>query len=373
MHHFDLLRQAISDPALLPILDKVKAAERLSAADGLVLSRTVDLNGVGCMANLVRERRHGERTYFVRNQHINYTNICSKHCRFCFFAKSPKDGGPTPYTLSTDEVKDSLERYGDAHVSEVHIVGGVNPRLPYGYYLDLLRTVRSVHPNACIKAFTAVELEQIREVSGNSMREVLEELRAAGLTTVPGGGAEVLSDRVHAALYPRKLSPAQWLEVSRQIARAGLSQYATMLYGHIETDEERIEHLVRLRELQDETGHLLAFTPLSFHPEGTYLASLPRPTGRDDLRQIALARLMLDNIEHIKTFWVMSSPSVSQVALAYGADDMDGTVQEYQITFDEGKIGDRRQHLTHDELLKLIRDAGRVPVERDGLYREVPQ
>ncbi len=367
----EILRRSIADSRLLPILDKVCAGERLSGEDGLLLLQTPDLTGVGTLASIVRQRLHGRRTYFVRNQHINYTNVCNKHCLFCYFARSPKDGGPEPYTLSADEVRRALERHGDGCVREVHIVGGVNPRLPYHYYLDLLATVRSARPRACIKAFTAVEIAQIAEAAGKSVSQTLAELKDAGLTAIPGGGAEVLSDRVHAELHPRKLTPDEWIAISREVAFAGLAQYATMLYGHIETDDERIEHLLRLRTLQDETGHFLAFTPLSFHPEGTYLEHLAGPTGQDDLRMIAVARLMLDNFPHIKTFWIMNTPPVSQIALSYGADDMDGTVEEYQITYEEGRFGDRRQHLTSEQLHRLIREAGYEPVERDGLYRAV--
>lgn len=367
----DLVELCITDPALRPIFERIVDGERLSREEGLTLARTPDLNGLGAMADFVRRRLHGNRTYYVRNQHINYTNVCNKHCLFCYFARSPKDGGPTPYLLAIDQVRDALLRYGDDSVREIHIVGGVHPRLPYDYYLDLISTVKATRPHACIKAFTAVELAQIAEVADKPLLEVLGELKAAGLEAVPGGGAEVLSERVHDELYPKKLTPSEWLAVSRHVAEAGLAQYSTMLYGHIETPEERVDHLVRLRELQDATGHFLAFTPLSFHPEGTYLEHLPGPTGEDDLRMIALARLMLDNIPHIKTFWVMNTVSVSQVALCYGADDFDGTIEEYQITFEEGRFGDRRQYLTREQMLQLIQEAGFVPTERDGLYREV--
>lgn len=366
-----LLLDAIHDRDLLPIAEKVLAGTRLSGKDGRTLLGSPDLNGVGALANHVRRRLHGVRTYFVRNLHVNYTNICNKHCRFCYFAKNPKDGGPEPYTLTVDEIRETVQAHPDDGLREVHIVGGVNPRLPYDYYLQLLRAVRDAKPNVTIKAFTAVELWQIAAVAGKPLPSVLAELREAGLNAVPGGGAEVLSERVHAELHPAKLTPEQWLDVSRQVAKAGIPQYATMLYGHVETPDERVEHLLRLRALQDETGHFVAFTPLSFHPEGTYLCHLPGPTGQDDLRLIAAARLMLDNIPHIKTFWIMNTPAVSQIALSYGADDFDGTVEEYQITYEEGRFGDRRQFLTPTEVTALIREAGYEPIERDGLYREV--
>jgi aminodeoxyfutalosine synthase len=369
----DSLVSRIADTALLPIAAKVLHGERLSFSDGCVLYGTDDLTGVGALANVVRERLHGRTVRFVRNQHINYTNVCNKQCRFCSFAANIPVGGPRPYTLSVRDIQAALLRYGDAPITEVHIVGGIDPRLPFSYYLDLLRAVREIRPDVHIKAFTAVELDQIARVSGLSLPDTLAELKKAGLSSVPGGGAEVLSDRVHRELHPCKLTPGEWLDIARAIARAGLPQYATMLYGHIETIEERVQHLILLRDLQDETGHLLAFTPLSFHPEGTDLAHLPGPTALDDLRAVAVARLMLDNIRHIKTFWIMNTPQVSQIALSYGADDMDGTVEEYRITFAEGRKGDVRQALSAEAMMRLISEAGFTPVERDGMYREVPQ
>ena len=359
------------DARLCAVAEKVQSGQRLDAADGLLLYQTDDLTGVGAIANSVRQRLHGPRTWYVRNQHINYTNVCNKQCRFCSFAANPGRGGPKPYSMSPEDVRAALLRYSDATITEVHIVGGIDPRLPYSYYLDVLAAVRAARPDVQIKAFTTVELDQIASVAGKPLPEVLSELKDAGLAAVPGGGAEVLSDRVHQLLHPCKLTPAEWLDVSRCVAAAGLTQYATMLYGHIETAEERVEHLLRIRELQDETGHLAAFTPLSFHPEGTALSELPGPTALDDLRAIAVARLMLDNVEHIKTFWIMNTPGVSQVALWYGADDMDGTVEEYRITFAEGRPGEVRQALSAEAMEALILEAGLVPVERDGAYREV--
>ncbi|MCC6730378.1 MAG: CofH family radical SAM protein [Chthonomonadales bacterium] len=355
---------------LADIRERVCAGERLGREDAVRLYTTPDLTSVGRMANLVRERRHGKRAYYIRNQHINYTNICNKHCKFCFFARNPRDGGPDPYLMSLDDVRVALRRHRDVPITEVHIVGGINPRLPYAYYLDLLAVIREERPGVHVKAFTAVELVEIARVAGKPLPKVLADLREAGLSSVPGGGAEVLSDRVHALLHPRKIGADDWESVAREVARAGLPQYATMLYGHVETVEERVDHLLRLRALQDETGHFLAFTPLSFHPEGTYLSDLPSPTGVDDLRAIAVSRLVLDNFAHIKSFWIMNSAQVSQVALWYGADDFDGTVHEYEITYPEGEIGRKEQVLTRRELLSLIAEAGREPIERDSLYRE---
>lgn len=361
----------ILDPELTPIGERVLAGERIDASDLLMLYRHPNLTAVAALANLVRERMHGDRTYYIRNQHINYTNICNKHCKFCYFAKNPKDGGPSPYLMSLDDVRAALRRHADVPITEVHIVGGIHPKLPYSYYLDLLHVVQEERPGVHIKAFTAVELDEIARVARKDLGEVLQELKAAGLASVPGGGAEVLSERVHALVHPTKIGPDRWVEVAREVARAGLPQYATMLYGHVETIEERVTHLVRLRELQDEIGNFLAFTPLSFHPEGTYLEHLPAPTGEDDLRAIALARLALDNIPHIKSFWIMNTPQVSQIALWYGADDLDGTVHEYEITYPENEMGNKHQVLTRQRLTRLIEEAGRTPIERDSLYQEV--
>jgi aminodeoxyfutalosine synthase len=251
------------------------------------------------------------------------------------------------------------------------MVGGINPRLPYEYYLDLLRTVKEIRPNAHIKAFTMVELVEIQRQAKKPLEEVLRDLMAAGLDSLPGGGIEILSDRVHQELFDRKLDGEGWMEVARTAARVGLTQYATMLYGHIETLEERAEHLVKIRALQDETRHFVTMTPLAFHPEGTDLEDLPHPTGVDDLRNIAVARLMLDNFAHIKSFWIMNTPQVTQLALWYGADDVDGTVHEYEITYKDGELGNKKQVLTRRQMVQLIEEAGRVPVERDSLYNEV--
>jgi aminodeoxyfutalosine synthase len=367
------IAERIVGAELMDVYEKVCAGQRLSFEDGALLYRTHNLSGVGYLANLVRERKNGDRAYYIRNQHINYTNICNKHCKFCYFAKNPKEGGPEPYLFSMDEVRLALRRHRSVPITEVHMVGGINPKLPYTYYLDLLRTVRDERPEIHIKAFTAVELVEIERVAKKPLAECLAEMKEAGLTSIPGGGAEVMSERLHGLLHPKKIGAEGWKRVARDIAAAGLPQYATMLYGHIETLEERVDHLVQLRELQDELCHFLAFTPLSFHPEGTYMDDLPGPTGQDDLRNLAVGRLMLDNFAHIKSFWIMNTAQISQLSLWYGADDIDGTIHEYEITYPEGHLGEKKQVLTRKELLKNIREAGRVPVERDSLYDVVPE
>jgi aminodeoxyfutalosine synthase len=351
------------------ILAKVEAGERLTREDGVSLFEHPDLTAVGHMANLVRERLHGAKTFFVRNQHVNYTNICNKFCKFCsFYAKK---GGPDPYEMSIEEVRRRLEWHRDAQITEVHMVGGINPRLKYGYYIDLVRAVKEALPGVHVKAFTAIEIEEIARVGKVSHEQALRDLVAAGLDSLPGGGIEVLSDRVHRELFGKKLDGEGWKSVARAAAKVGLTQYATLLYGTIETVEERVDHLVQLRELQDETGHFVCFTPLSFHPEGTDLPDVPPQTGYTDLRAIAVSRLMLDNFEHIKSFWIMNTPAVTQAALWYGADDADGLVHEYEITYKEGDFGNKSQALTHANMVAMIEEAGRTPVERDSLYREI--
>jgi aminodeoxyfutalosine synthase len=359
----------VESAGLSDIYEKVLQGARLSYDEGLRLYENPNLNALGWMANIVRERMHGDRTYYVRNQHINYTNVCNKGCKFCaFYAQK---GGPDPYVMTIDEVMNRVRMHLDLALTEIHIVGGINPKLPYSFYLEMLRGIKKLRPTVHIKAFTCVEIAEIWRQADKPLPEVFADLRDAGLDSMPGGGIEILSDRVHMELFGRKLSGDQWLEISRAAAAAGLTQYATMLYGHIETVPERVEHLVKMRALQDETGHFVTFTPLSFHPEGSQLAHLPHPTGDGDLRAIAVSRLMLDNFAHIKTFWIMNTPAVSQAAQWYGADDLDGTIHEYEITYKDGEQGNKSQVLTRTQLIELIHSAGRTPIERDSLYNEI--
>lgn len=361
--------ERVVGPDLLDIAEKVHRGERLSREDGIRLYQSPNLTGVGYLANVVRERKHGAKTYFVRNQHVNYTNICNKFCKFCsFYAKK---GGPSPYEMSLDEVRQRLSWHKDVPITEVHMVGGINPRLPYSYYTDLVRAVKEVRPGVHVKAFTAVEIVEIARVGKVSFERALADLIEAGLDSLPGGGIEVLSDRVHKELFGKKLNGEEWKAVARAAAKLGLKQYATMLYGHIETLEERVDHLIQLRELQDETGHFLTFTPLSFHPEGTELEDIRPLTGDTDLRNLAVSRLMLDNFDHVKSFWIMNTEPVTQAALWYGADDCDGLVHEYEITYKDGEWGNKRQALTYENMVHMIREVGREPIERDSLYREI--
>lgn len=361
--------EKIVGPELIDIYRKVDQGTRLDFEDGMRLYQTKNLSAVGYMANMVRERRHGARTYFVANQHINYTNICNKFCKFCsFYAKK---GGPAAYEMSIEEVKERLQWHRDADLTEIHIVGGINPRLPYQYYMDLVAACKEILPGVHVKAFTAVEITEIARQGKVSAERALADLMEAGLDSLPGGGIEILSDRVHQELFGRKIDGDEWKEVARAAAKLGLKQYATMLYGHIETLDERVNHLIQLRELQDETGHFLTMTPLSFHPEKTELEHIAKPTAEMDLRGIAVTRLMLDNFEHIKSFWIMNSAPVTQMALWYGADDADGFVHEYEITYKDGDFGNKKQVLTRANMVRLIEEVDRIPVERDSLYNEI--
>ena len=364
-----ILENSISRAGLGTIYEKVLVGEHLSFDDGLKLYETPDLLSVGALANIVRERKNGNLAYFNRNQHINYTNICNKGCNFCAFQRLPgQEGG---YVYSPEEIREKMKATLDYFISEVHMVAGINPKLPYSYYLDILKAVKSVRPNIHIKAFTMVELAQIVRLSKKSVEETLEELKAAGLGSMPGGGAEILTDRVHKAIYRAKLRPDEWLGMQRAVHRAGLHSNATMLYGHIETPAERVEHLIKLRVLQNETKGFMTFIPLAFHPDNTEMADLPGTTGLLDLRNLAVPRLMLDNFPHVKAFWIMITPKTSQVSLHFGADDMDGTVIEEKITHEAGAT--TPLGISREEIVRLIREAGRVPIERDTLYNPIEQ
>ena len=363
MIYDDLIGRA----GLANIYDKVLAGQRLSLDDGLRLYACDDLPILGYLANIVRERKSGDTAYYVRNQHINYTNICNKLCKFCSFYVKPKD--ERGYVLSPEQVAARVAEYDQAPITEIHMVGGVNPKLPYQYYLDVLRAMKQARPDAHLKAFTMIEIAQIQRIAKKPLEEIFADMRAAGLESLPGGGAEVFSDRVQGDLFWTKADSEEWLEIAQTAHRAGLPSNATMLYGHIENTEEKVYHLVRLREVQDETGGFLCYIPLSFHPERTELEDLPGPTGCLDLKEIAVGRLMLDNFPHVKTFWIMNTIEISQTALWYGADDIDGTVMDYEIT--RKSFTETQQRLTQAELLQRIVEAGRQPLERDSLYNIV--
>ena len=349
------------------IRQKVLAGERLSAEDGLRLYASDALPALGYLANIARERLNGDTAYYVRNQHINYTNICNKLCKFCSFYVKPKD--EKGYALTPEQVAARVRDYAEFPITEIHMVGGVNPQLPYGYYLDVLRAMKEARPEAHLKAFTMIEMAQIQRRARKPLEEVFADMKAAGLESLPGGGAEVFSERVQGDLFWTKADSEEWLRIAATAHRCGLPTNATMLYGHIENTGEKVDHLCRLREVQDETGGFLCYIPLSFHPERTELEQLPGPTGCLDLKEIAVGRLMLDNFPHVKTFWIMNTIEISQTALWYGADDIDGTVMDYEIT--RRAPDDTRQRLTQRELLARIAEADRNPVERDSLYNVV--
>ncbi len=364
----DLAR--ISDPALQPIAERIAAGDRLSSADGVTLFRSPDLLGVGAMADAANSARHGDRVFFAANQHINPTNVCilRKSCVFCSYARLPKEEGAYRYTM--EQVY--AEAAANPYVREFHIVGGLDMKAGLHYYAEMFRGLKERHPEVHIKALTAVEIAHIARIERMSVEQVLSALREAGLDTLPGGGAEVFSRGVRATIADRKLAADEWLDVHRQAHRMGIRSNCTMLYGHVETVEDRIEHLQMLRDLQDETGGFLTYIPLAYHADhnelGEQLGRAGTATsGFDDLRNLAVGRLFLDNIRHIKTHWVMVTPFLSQVALHFGVNDLEGTVVREKIYHEAGATTE--QGMALEEVLMLIRGAGKIPVERDSLYR----
>lgn len=357
----------IDDKRLEPIAAKVLAGERLTFDDGVTLYRTPDLLALGWLANHVREKRHGDICYFNINRHINPTNVCVAHCKLCAFGRDPN--APGAYTFALEEIWQRAEEGVREGATEFHMVGGLHPDLPFEYFLDLMRGLKQRFPSVHLKAFTMVEVGYFSRISKRSIRDVLVALKEAGVDSLPGGGAEIFNARVRKIICDHKVSGQQWLNIARTAHEVGLHSNATMLYGHVETDEERVEHLLALRELQDETHGFVAFIPLAFHPENTALSHLPKPSGFTDLKTIAVSRLLLDNFDHIKAYWIMLTPRIAQIALRFGADDMDGTVVEEKIYHDAGAT--TAQFTSRADLERLIRQAGRVPVERDTLYRPV--
>ncbi|HEY4839153.1 MAG TPA: aminofutalosine synthase MqnE [Candidatus Acidoferrales bacterium] len=358
---------SITDVRLRPIADRVLAGERLNAAEGILLYRSADLLAVGWLANHVREKRHGDICYFNVNRHINPTNICVAHCKLCAFGRDPS--APGAYNFALDEIYQKAAEGVRAGATEFHMVGGLHPDLPFEYFLDMIRGLKQRCPTVHLKAFTMVEVGYFSRIAKLSVREVLVALKEAGVDSLPGGGAEIFNPRVRRIICDHKTSGKQWLEIARIAHEIGLRSNATMLYGHIENEEERVEHLLLLRELQDDTHGFQTFIPLAFHPENTALAHLPKTTGFDDLRAIAVSRLLLDNFDHIKAYWVMLTPRIAQIALRFGADDIDGTIVEEKIYHDAGATTE--QFTPRSELERLIRAAGRVPFERDTMYRAV--
>jgi aminodeoxyfutalosine synthase len=355
------------DPVLFPIAEKVMSGERLSFADGVALYRSHDILGIGYLANVVRERKSGNVTWFNVNRHINPTDVCVASCRLCAFGKRSKD--PKAYTMSLDQVWEVAGTGWSESITEFHIVGGLHPELSLDWFCEMLRGLKQRFPQVHLKAFTMVEIAFLARRAKLSIRETLEKLRDAGMDSLPGGGAEIFDERVRRIICDHKIDGAEWLETARIAHQLGLHSNCTMLYGHIENEEARVDHLIKLRELQDETNGFVTFIPLAFHPENTALDHLPKTTGFDDLKMIAVSRLMLDNMPHIKAYWIMMTPRIAQIALRFGADDIDGTVVEEKIYHDAGAT--TSQSMRRQELLALIRKAGREPMERDTLYRPV--
>ncbi len=368
--HLDRLR----DAALHPIGEKVRRGDRLSAMDAVTLYRSPDLLGVGHLADAVNRARHGDRVTFASNQHINPTNVCvlRKTCVFCGYARLPKEAGAYRYTL--EQVLAEAAQATDSMTREFHIVGGLDMEAGLEYYTSMFRALKTAHPRVHIKALTAVEIAHIARIEKLSWTEVLVALRDAGLDTMPGGGAETFSAAVRDVIADKKLGGADYINVHRAAHALGIRSNCTMLYGHVETIEDRVEHMSMLRDLQDDTGGFLAFIPLAYHPDDNELGKqLGRQgtstTGFDDLRNLAVGRLFLDNFEHIKSHWIMVSPSLTQIALAFGVNDIEGTVVREKIYHAVGAT--TQQGMTLDELLKLIRGAGKVPAERDSFYRVI--
>jgi aminodeoxyfutalosine synthase len=395
----------VMDPALRPVAQKVANRQPLGFEEGVALYRSRDVHGIGRLANHVRQRLHGDKIFYNRNRHINYTNVCALSCKFCSFYR--KRGEEGAYEMPVEQVVATARKAADAGATEVHIVGGLHPWLKFDYYLDMLRGIRAACPELHIKAFTAIEIVHFTRIARLSVREVLLALREAGLGSMPGGGAEIFDDRVHDEVFKGKVRADKWFEVHRTAHSLGIFTNATMLYGHVETPEERIGHLIKLRELQAESVAAMAaqdnetgrqgdneignsafslspclpvslssrtacfncMIPLSFAPENSELGFLPGNTGLTDLKTLAIARLMLDNIAHIKAFWIMQGIGLSQLALDWGCDDLDGTVIWYDITKRQGEGTHQELHI--QDIRRLIREAGKEPVERDTLYRPV--
>jgi aminodeoxyfutalosine synthase len=370
----DLDLSRITDPQLRPIAEKVRAGERLDATDGASLFRSADLLGLGAMADARNRLLHGDRVTFAANQHINPTNVCYLRttCVFCSFARLPREDGAYRYSL--DQVWDEAGAAANGLTREFHIVGGLDMHAGLEYYTAIFSGLKSRYPHVHIKALTAVEIAHIARIEKLPVREVLTRLRAAGLDTLPGGGAEVFGRGVRMEIAAKKLAAEDWIAVHRTAHELGIRSNCTMLYGHVETIEDRVEHLTMLRALQDETGGFLAYIPLAYHPDNNALgAELGREgtatTGFDDLRNLAAGRLFLDNFAHVKTHWIMVTPQLSQTALAFGVNDLEGTVVREKIYHEAG--AHTAQGLSLDEILRLIRGARKLPVERDSFYNVV--
>ncbi|MDX2481900.1 MAG: aminofutalosine synthase MqnE [Desulfuromusa sp.] len=346
---------------------KIRNNQRISDTDALALFESNDLLAIGGLAAEVNQRKNGDRVYFNVNRHINYTNICANQCIFCAFSK--REGEADGYTLALEDIREKAEEAVAAGATEIHSVGGLHPRLPFDFYLDMLRTIKAVSTQLHIKAFTAVEIDYFAKISRTTVPEVITALQKAGLGSMPGGGAEIFNKEVRDKICPEKISGEHWLTVTEQIHNAGLKSNATMLFGHLENYADRVDHMRRLRELQDCTGGFQSFIPLAFQPDNTRVPGAKGVGGVDALKTLAISRIYLDNFQHVKAYWVMLGMKIAQTALCFGVNDLDGTVIEEQIGHDAG--ADSPQVISKNRIINLIRTAGKVPVERDTLYNEL--
>ena len=356
-----------SNGVLKNIEEKVLNEERLSFDDGVALLNSPDLLGLGYLANVVRERKNGQVAYFINNRHINHTNICINRCKFCAFSKTK--GEDNSYAMTIEDILKAAESYNNGRVSEFHIVGGLHPDLPFSYYLDMLEELHKKFPGVHLQAFTAVEIVHLAELAGLSVKETLQKLKKVSLSALPGGGAEIFNPETRNKICPEKISGEKWLEVMKTAHKVGLKSNATMLYGHIESPEDMVNHLMELRQLQDITNGFLAFIPLAFHPANTSMKERQSTTAHLDLKILAVSRLMLDNFPHIKAFWIMVGAKIAQLSLSFGVDDIDGTVVEEKITHAAG--AKTEEYIEKDLLIRLVNEAGREAVERDTLYNVV--
>jgi aminodeoxyfutalosine synthase len=358
--NFNIQNHPLSD-----LVKKVESGERLSRADGIRFMQSTDILTLGYLADIVRKRKVGDNAYFSSNININPTNICIARCPLCAFSKDATDSDA--YTLTLDEIEQKVKSVAKYGLIEIHIVGGMHPSLPLSYYIEMLHRIKQINPQYCIQGFTAVELDHLAILEKLSVREVLVQLQQAGLDSMPGGGAEIFSPRVRQQICPKKISGSRWLEIHETAHQLGIKTNATMLYGHIETMEERIDHMLALRELQDKTKGFQCFVPLAFHPDHTHLKGLKNTTGYDDLKVIAVSRILLDNFDHIKALWMYLGPKITQTALCFGADDLGGTSVEEKIVHAAGARV--LEYLDKPGLARLIEEAGKVPIETDSLYK----
>lgn len=355
------------NPFFATIRAKIEQEQRITAAEALQLFESDDLLAIGELADLANRKKNGTRVFFNVNRHINYTNVCVNHCRFCAFCKEGNE--PDAYTYNLSQVLEKAAAASAAGATELHMVGGLHPELPFEFYLRLMATIKANNPAIKIKAFTAVEIDYFSRISGLEVEEVLSELKRLGLDSTPGGGAEIFAPEIRQQICPEKISAARWLEVTEKIHAAGLKSNATMLFGHIENYTHRVDHLSKLRELQDRSGGFQAFIPLAFQTENSNIKVEHGPDGIDCLKTLAISRIYLDNFQHIKAYWVMLGLKISQVALHFGVNDLDGTVVEEKIGHNAG--ADSPQALDKEEIVRQIRSAGRTPVERDTLYQDL--